>query len=58
MFLLTFIRYRPDMHARWVKNEHSANVFFPLLVFYKLLVSSPTASAVAIKLGDIYHWLI
>lgn len=26
MFLLTFIRYRPDVHARWVKTEHSAKV--------------------------------
>lgn len=24
MFLVTFVRYRPDVHARWVKTEHNA----------------------------------
>lgn len=38
MFLVTFVRYRPDVHARWVKTEHNAKkkkrlLFFLLRVF-------------------------
>lgn len=52
MFHLTFIHHRPDVHAQWVRTEHSAkrdSVF--LCSCSKLLVQSPTACAVAIKLG-------
>lgn len=39
----------------WVKDQHGAKAFFPLLVFYKMLLYSFTACAVALKLGEIYH---
>lgn len=63
MFLVTFVRYRPDVHARWVKTEHNAKKkkkdrFFFFCVCSRNCLYNPAACAVASKLGGIYNQLI
>lgn len=54
-YVLTFIRYRPDVHARWVETEHSAKktAFFLCACSRNCLYNH-----LQLVMGEIYHWFI